>query len=151
MSALTARRAVPFVLIAGDLAVTTAFVYIGQVFHQTNVQDGSLWRLGQQTAAFAVAWLPLAWWLGALPEEPPRGGRALAGFMARTLAAWVFAAPLGLMLRAWLMNSATVVMPFAVATLEYGGLFMLCWRLAFAFAPAVWAIGRSAVRRGAGR
>lgn len=145
MTSSTVRRAGALVLIAGDLAVTAAFVYIGQIFHQTNAQDGSLWRLGQQTAAFAAAWLPLAWWLGTLPEAPPRGGRALAGFLARTLAAWVFAAPLGLMLRAWLMNSATVVMPFAIATLEYGGLFMLGWRLVYALAPAVRALGLSAL------
>jgi hypothetical protein len=53
-------------------------------------------------------------------------------FLARSLVTWLVAAPLGLLLRALVMERAVVPTAFMAAALGFGGLMLLGWRLAFA-------------------
>ncbi len=113
------------ILLVGDLTALSLFVYIGQRNHETL---GAL-RLLLNVAAFGAPWVVAAWLVGAF-----RGGREgrLYGwaFMARSLNAWLIAAPLGVTLRALALGRAAIPTAFALVTLGLGGAFVLGWRLA---------------------
>ncbi|MCE7984428.1 MAG: DUF3054 domain-containing protein [Caldilinea sp. CFX5] len=80
----------------------------------------------------AAPWLVLAWLLGAYPHQPLTGWRSVGRFLLRSALAWLFAAPLGLVLRAWIYQSPTIIMLFVNAALTSGGLFLLGWRSVYA-------------------
>jgi hypothetical protein len=114
--------------IAGDLLALLAFVYIGQRDHglvdAANPLLGVLWT----AAPFALVWLPVGLWLGIFPRLGRVNPRLL---LLRSLNAWLVAAPLGVILRAFWLGRAVIPTSFLVATLGFGGLFVLGWRLLF--------------------
>ncbi|MBI3176467.1 MAG: DUF3054 domain-containing protein [Chloroflexi bacterium] len=113
------------ILPAGDFAALTVFVFIGQRNHETL----DALQLLLNVAAFGVPWVVAAWLVGAFrgDREGHPYGRA---FMARSLNAWLIAAPLGVILRALALGRAVIPTPFALVTLGLGGAFVLGWRLA---------------------
>jgi hypothetical protein len=114
------------ILLAGDLAALTVFVYIGQRNHETL----DALRLLLNVAAFGVPWAVAAWLVGAFRGD--REGRPYGWmFIARSLNAWLIAAPLGVTLRALALGRAVIPTTFALVTLGLGGAFVLGWRLAF--------------------
>lgn len=121
------------ILLAGDLAALTVFVYIGQRNHETL----DALRLLLNVAAFGVPWVVAAWLVGAFrgytgEEESGHEGRPYGWmFMTRSLNAWLIAAPLGVILRALVLGRAVIPTAFALVTLGLGGAFVLGWRLAF--------------------
>lgn len=120
-------------LLAGDWLVLLLFVFIGQRDHDMNI-IGSLPSLFTTTLAVAIPWSVAAWLMGALrlPEPGNRGT-----WLGRVLAAWLIAAPLGLILRALMRGQESIPVPFMLVMLGLGGLFMLGWR-----AAAGWWAGR---------
>ena len=114
-----------FILLAGDLAALTVFVYFGQRNHETL----DALRLLLNVAAFGAPWVAAAWLVGAFRGD--RAGRPYGwAFMARSLNAWLIAAPLGVTLRALALGRAAIPTAFALVTLGLGGAFVLGWRLA---------------------
>jgi hypothetical protein len=120
-----------WVLLLGDLLALLAFVYAGQRDHDLVDPTQPLLGVLQTAAPFALAWLLAGWWLGAfnLDEIP-----AFRPFLARSLNAWLVAASLGLLLRSYILGRAVIPTGFLAATLGFGGLFLLTWRLAYALA-----------------
>lgn len=111
-------------LLVGDWLLLLAFVFIGQRDHDMNVV-GALPSLFTTTLAVALPWSVAAWLMGAL--------RAPAGdwrpWFGRVLAAWLIAAPLGIILRALYRGQGSIPLPFMLVMLGLGGLFMLAWRV----------------------
>lgn len=128
--------------IAGDLLALLAFVYIGQRDHGLVDAANPLWGVLWTAAPFALVWLPVGIWLDIFPRGVPVNPRSL---LIRSLNAWLAAAPLGVVLRAFLLGRAVIPTSFLVATLGFGGLFVLGWR---AIALVVWGMY---VRRQASR
>jgi len=111
----------------GDVLALSAFVFIGQVEH--NLMDAAkpLWGVLEQVLLFGAPWLVAGLWLGAF-RFGEGDGRA---FLARSLNTWLVAAPLGLLLRSYVLSRAVVPTAFISATLFFGGVFVLGWRLLF--------------------
>ncbi len=115
-------------LLAGDVAALAAFVWLGMRTHATGAQAGSGVRFGLDLLALVVAWLAAGAFTGAFrltSTSPPWG------LLGRTLAAWLLAAPYGLLLRAALLRLATLPVAFVAATLGAGGAMLLLWRVLF--------------------
>lgn len=86
------------ILVIGDVLVLLVFVLLGRVSH--NMSADSL-NSGIITAvSLIIPWLITVFAVQATPQLDIRA------FLLRTLAAWLIAVPLGLMLRAFLLTAA---------------------------------------------
>ena len=122
------KRFTPLLILLGDLIALLLFVYIGQRDHGLVDAESPLQGLLWASWAFALAWVIAAALLRALPDAATLSGRAL---WANGLNAWLVAAPLGVLLRAYFLGRAVIPTCFLAATLAFGGLFVLGWRLIF--------------------
>ena len=118
------RRDVDFRLFIGDWLLLLLFVFIGQRDHAMDLV-GSLPSLLTTTLALALPWTAAAWALGVL--RPPDSAE-WRPWLGRVAAAWLIAAPLGLLLRALLRGQAAIAVPFMLVILGLGLLFMVGWR-----------------------
>jgi hypothetical protein len=119
------------VLILGDWLALSLFVFLGQMEHEL-VAGNYLPRLLQGSAIIALPWTAVALLLGACRMK---AGMTAASFLGRSLTAWLIAAPLALILRAYLNGQATIIVIFMVITIGLGGIFLLAWRGLYFF---VW-------------
>lgn len=118
-------------LAIGDFFFLALFIFIGEIQHELlNAYNPAL-RVVVQTLVLAIPWLPLAWLLDVYSIEKVVDRGSLWRFLWRTLVVWLYAAPLGLVLRAWVYGAPTVLILFANAALFFGGLFIMGWRLIF--------------------
>jgi hypothetical protein len=122
------RRLAPrHVLLAGDFAAIFAFALIGREAHglmsTTDAILGLLWLIVE----FGGAWLAAGWLARAFE---PTG--TVRDFMRRSGVAWLGAAPLGVLLRSFVLGRAVIPTVFALVTLLAGGALVLGWRLVFA-------------------
>lgn len=138
-------RRTPWVLLLGDLIALALFVFIGQQDHGLVDEVNPLWGVLQSGWVFFVVWAAAGLWLGAFSEHIADPAGRVWGFLSRSLNAWLVAALLGLLLRSVVLGRAVVPTVFIVATLGFGGLFVLGWRLLFVLG---WTLGR---RRSAAR
>lgn len=113
------------VLILGDWLALALFVLIGQFDHGL-VGANPLPRLLRTTAELALPWTVLGYLLGAF-----RYSADWRGFFGRFIVAWLAAAPLALLLRAFLHGQATIIVMFMLVTMGLGGGFLLAWRLIY--------------------
>lgn len=120
-------------LIIGDLIALAFFIFIGEVQHELLNAYNPVLRVLVQTLALALPWLPLAWMLGAYSVDGITDRRGLGHFLLRSLMVWLYAAPLGLVVRAWIYGAPTVLVLFANAALSFGGLILVGWRTVFAW------------------
>lgn len=133
-------------LVLGDGLAITAFVILGQVFHAT-IGAESVMRAAVQVLALVVPYEALAWLLGAYPPLRPASLPEVARFLVRAGLAWLFAAPLGLFIRAQLLGQPTVLLIFALASLGFGALFVIGWRGIYALVALTQPIRPSASLR----
>lgn len=120
------------ILIAGDIAVIALFLLIGEIQHGLLETYNPILRTLAQAAMFAPPVILLNWLLGLYTHQPIQRWRDVAVFLLRSAVAWLLAAPLGLVIRAWGLQAATIVMPFVNAALAFGGLLLLLWRGVYA-------------------
>lgn len=123
------RRRPRLVLLLGDLVMVALFVYIGQRDHDLVDAVNPVWGVLQSTLVFAVPWALAGWWLGAFPKAEAYAPRA---FFSGSLNAWLVTTLLGLLLRSAVLNRAVLPTVFVWATLGFGALFVLGWRVVFA-------------------
>ncbi len=119
-------RSISLPLLAGDWLILLLFVFIGQRDHGLSLV-GALPSLVATTLALALPWSVAAGLLGVLRLP---GDRTAAAWLGRVAAAWLIAAPLGLILRALWRGQASIILIFMVVALGLGGLFVLAWRAA---------------------
>lgn len=124
------KRSAPFILVLGDLIALSLFVLVGQRDHETIDPTNPLLGMLPNVVAFAIPWSIAAWRLGAIRIDAPF---RIVPFFARTLNAWLVAAPFGLLLRSAILGRAVIPTMFVVATLGFGLLFLLAWRVVFAW------------------
>ncbi len=113
------------ILILGDWLVLTLFVLIGQVDHEM-VGANPLPRLLRTTAELAVPWMIVGLLLGAF-----RYSNDWHSFLGRFVVAWLVAAPLALLLRAYMHNQASIIVVFMTVAIGIGGGMLLAWRLVY--------------------
>ena len=101
------------------------FVLIGQVDHEM-VGANPLPRLLRTTAELAVPWMIVGLLLGAF-----RYSNDWRGFLGRFVVAWLVAAPLALLLRAYMHNQASIIVVFMTVAIGIGGGMLLAWRLVY--------------------
>jgi hypothetical protein len=130
-------RSISLPLLAGDLLTLLLFVFIGQRDHGMSL-TGALPSLLTTTLALALPWAIVAWLLGVLGLP---GDRTAVDWLSRVAAAWLIAAPLGLILRALWRGQASIILIFMIVALGLGGLFVLVWR-----AAVYWWMRRRAAR-----
>jgi hypothetical protein len=118
----------PWLLLAGDLICLSVFVVLGLRTHNELAEASALARFLINVLPLALAWTLAALALGALRWPAPPSLRAV---LARTLTAWLVAAPLALLLRALWLRSSVIVVPFMLVTLAVGGGLLLLWRALF--------------------
>lgn len=112
-------------LLAGDWLALALFVFLGQIDHDLLGTYG-LSRLLTTTIQLALPWTIIAPIMGAYRLGPDARRRS---FLGRSLNAWLVAAPIALLLRAWLQGRTTIVVDFFLVTLGLGGGFLLGWRV----------------------
>lgn len=124
-------------LVLGDLLALFLFVLVGQMDHELLPEANPIWYTLTRALPFVGVWLACGWLVDAFQLPAPGSRRALLWALAgRALHAWLLAAPLSLLLRALLLERATIPTLFFAATLGFGALFLLAWRLPFALAYA---------------
>lgn len=122
------KRFTPLLILLGDLIALLLFVYIGQRDHGLVDAENPLLGLLWASWAFTLVWVIAAALLRALPDVATLSARVL---LVNGLNAWLVAAPLGVLLRAYFLGRAVIPTSFLAATLAFGGLFVLGWRLLF--------------------
>jgi hypothetical protein len=123
-------RPSPWILLAGDLLCLAAFVLFGLGTHDVLAGTNALQRFLINAGPMALVWTVAAGALGAFRFAAPTPMRTV---WARTLTAWLVAAPLALLLRAQLLGAATLVINFVLVTLGVGGSLLLLWRTVYAW------------------
>ena len=125
-------------LLLGDGVALSRFIVTGILTHE-NIFT---WiRFALNLFPVWAAWALAAWVWGALYAAELSSLKTMWG---RTLTAWLVAAPVGLVLRALLTGSKSIIVIFMLVALGSGGAFLLAWR-----ALAVWLIRRAPVQRSA--
>lgn len=111
-------------LLGGDWLALGLFVFLGQMEHEL-VEANPLPRLLTTSAVFLLPWTAMA-----LLAEVDRVAANTTGraFLGRSLLTWLAAAPLALLLRAYLQGQATIIVIFMTITMGLGGVFLLGWR-----------------------
>jgi hypothetical protein len=139
----TLSRFAPLILLAGDLIAVIAFVAVGQRDHELVNEANPVLGVLLTAAEFGVPWLVAGLLLGAFrvgdhvgaglaPAQGDRKGRLYTSFIARSLNTWLVAAPIGILIRSYALGRAVIPTVFLVATLGFGGVFVLGWRTVFA-------------------
>lgn len=122
------NRIFRLILLAGDLAAILLFVFMGQQDHDTVDVNNPLLGLVKSAAPFLTAWLVVAFIVRAYPKADAFTIRRL---LTSGLNAWLIAAPIGLMLRAFVLGRGGIPVIFMLLTLLVAGAFILIWRLLF--------------------
>lgn len=140
---MTSNRSA-WILFAGDALCLAGFALAGLRSHAVAAAGRVVWLLFIVDAgSLLLTWSLAGLALGVFHFSLPLRLRVVWG---RSLTAWLVAAPLGLVLRALLLASPTVAVPFVLVTLAVGGLALLVWRSLF----LGLAYGREAGRPAAG-
>jgi hypothetical protein len=124
------RTLSPWVLFAGDAVCLAAFVVAGLGTHDGLVNANALQRFLLNAGPHLLLWTVTGLALGSFRFAAPVSLRAV---WARTLTTWLVAAPLALLLRAYLLGAATVVVAFMLVTLSLGGGLLLLWRTVYTY------------------
>lgn len=120
------------ILLLGDLVAILLFVFIGQQDHATTDVNNPVLGLLRAAFPFLITWLIVAPITRAYPSAE---NITLQRLLVRGLNAWLIAAPLGLLLRAFLFERGGIPAIFMLLTILVAGAFILFWRLLFSL---VW-------------
>lgn len=125
---MTERRVLPSLLLGDGIAIFL-FALLGRAEHESGI---SLAGIAGTAAPFLVAWYPVGFWLRAFSPD------ALAGPLAavrRVALPWLLAWPLGLQLRALILDRS-IPFSFALVVFLTNLILLTGWRALYA---ARWA------------
>jgi hypothetical protein len=114
-----------WVFFAGDALCLALFVLLGMRLHEMLDVPQPALRFLLNVGPFWLAWGLAGLSLRAFRFPRPLRLRVV---WARTLNAWLVAAPLAIVARALLLGRATIVLMFMLVTLGLGGGALLVWR-----------------------
>lgn len=117
------KRYTSTILLIGDLIALVLFVLAGERSHELNQTNFLMTAL-----PFLFLWIIAGYVLGAFPNADAITPRKIFG---TAINAWFVVAPLGLYIRALLLNRPDILIPFYTAAFGFSGLFVLAWRLVF--------------------
>jgi hypothetical protein len=125
------------ILAGGDLLALLLFVWVGRSSHAMALTD--IGAVLATAGPFIIAWFLVTPWFGLFKAEVSQNWQQL---LPRLLIAWlIIGGPLALVLRALFLGRpllAGIIPVFAAVTLAFTTLFLLIWRLAYAW----WATAR---------
>ena len=121
-------RKISWLVVLGDAVALLLFAFGGEVSHELFFPDSFVLSVLHAALPFAIAWFPVAFIIGALTD--PRTSR-LGDYVAHTVEAWFIAAPLGIVVRGWLINRAVIPMTFLLVTYVMGLVLFVSWRLIY--------------------
>ncbi len=117
-----------------DLLALLAFVIIGKTAHSDAIVFSDVL---ETTWPFWLGMLIAGWWL----RTPlPAPGISMLALINTTLAGWLLAMPIGLVLRE-LVNGKPILMSFAITTFIFAASFLIAARL------VVWFVMKAGPRR----
>ncbi|MEN9938645.1 MAG: hypothetical protein RLZZ387_5224 [Chloroflexota bacterium] len=119
-------------LVAGDVAAFLVFSAVGRSSHGAAAGLDALLQVAGTAAPFAVGWFLVAPFVGVFGPAAVSGVRPM---VARTALAWLLAWPIGLALRALLLQRS-VPLSFALVTLVTVLVILVVWRGVFALAAS---------------
>lgn len=119
----------PWMWLAGDGVMLLAFVIIGQADHDLVDATNPVWGVLKPSLMFGLPWIVVGVWLNVF-----RYGDGIRGFFSRTFNAWLVAALLGILVRSLVLGRAVIPTSFLTATVFFGGLFIIGWRM-------LWVLG----------
>ena len=114
------------ILIIGDLIVLYLFTMFGRMAHQ---QSLGFLAVSETAVPFVVGWLIAAVLVGAYKPEKLQ---TYSGAAQKAALAWVIGVPLGLVIRALILQR-WFHWSFVAITMVGTLLFILAWRMAFTF------------------
>ena len=117
------------ILIAGDLIALLLFVFVGQLQHGLIDEANPLLNVLSTAWIFALVWLTVGWLVGAFPSDKEAFTRS--SLLDRSLNAWLITTLIGVVIRAFWVDSAVIFRSFAIATAVFGLLFLWAWRIPF--------------------
>ncbi|HMO55776.1 MAG TPA: DUF3054 domain-containing protein [Roseiflexaceae bacterium] len=117
-------------LVAGDLLGLMIFAAIGRASHHQATGLDTITQIAFTAAPFLAGWLFAAPWVGAFRSDLHDRPAALA---ARTVLAWLLGCPIGLGLRALLLQRS-IPLSFAIVTFLTVLAILVVWRVLFAIA-----------------
>ncbi len=130
------RRWIPLILAGGDVLALVLFAFVGKTDHNTINSGDPVGGVLLTAGYFIAPWLVAGALLGAFVDLGEQGRPY--NLFTRALNTWLVAAPLGVVLRALAIGEEMIPLPFVLAAMAFGGLFLLVWRLLFWI---VWKIG----------
>lgn len=104
------------------------FAYGGEVTHELFYPGSLILSVLHAALPFVIAWYPVAYIMDALNDTYAAQPKNL---LSRALGAWLIAAPLGIIVRGWLIGRDVIPTSFLLATYAFGIFFFLGWRLIF--------------------
>ncbi len=119
-------RRISWLVVAGDIVMLILFVVGGQVSHESSDPDAPVLGILKAALPFALVWFPTAYFTRALTYSQTTDWRA---WLLQTVAAWLITAPLGIVVRSWLINRAVIPLVFLEVTHIIGLAFFAGWRL----------------------
>jgi len=128
-------------LLAGDYLIILLFIFIGQRDHDMDIL-ASLPSLFVISIAVVLPWAAAAIPLGVMRLPEGHSAAARWSWFGRVAAAWLIAAPLGVIIRALVRNLTVIPVAFLLVMLGLGVLSILGWR-----ALVYWLAGRRAAAR----
>lgn len=114
-------------LLAGDYLVILLFVFIGQRDHDMDIV-ASLPSLFMISVAVILPWAAAAIPLGVMRLPDSHTAAARWSWFGRVAAAWLIAAPLGVVIRALVRNLTVIPVAFLLVMLGLGVISILAWR-----------------------
>jgi hypothetical protein len=115
------------VLVAGDTLVFVFFAIQGRATHGLPLDTSPILTVVVIAAPFAVPWFVAAWLMGVYRGDLARRPIPL---LTRTAIAWLVAGPIGLLLRAVLLQRA-ILIPFAMTAIGINAALLLGWHLIY--------------------
>ena len=117
------------ILIAGDVVVLLLFVFIGQIEHGLVSSETPLLNVLSSAWIFAVVWLIVGWTIGAFPSDEQAFSRH--NLIDKSINAWLITVLFSVVIRAFWLGSTVVFRSFILATVGFGLMFLLAWRIPF--------------------
>ena len=121
-------RKISWLIGVGDAVMLLLFAFGGEVTHELFYPGSLILSVLHVALPFLIVWFPAAYLLDVLDDASAAQPKV---WLYRTLGAWLIAAPLGIVVRGWLIGRDVIPTAFLLTTYGFGIALLLGWRLIF--------------------